>query len=207
MQTGRISQVYRPHSIKISYIDKKGDQFIHDSNESWVKSHESMSHESMSQWVRGVFFYFFSFHFFLYICFIFSTIWLILWQILTVNLNLFRTWRLYRYDYIFEICRIHSTICLLFSTISWCLFLEVKYLTTEDHLPPMQGMRIIIAFIFALQSCMVGNEIGLIHSFSILMCNTRRLSLQLVKDKCNKMYRVFYSCNNSSVWWWRNFSV
>ena len=37
----------------------------------------------------------------------------------------------------------------------------------------MQGVRIIIAFIFALQPCMVGNEIGLIRSFSILMCKTR----------------------------------
>ena len=48
--------------------------------------------------------------------------------------------------------------------------------------PPsgMQGMRIIIAFILALQPCMVGNEISLIRSFSILMCKTR-LSLQSVK--------------------------
>ena len=48
-------------------------------------------------------------------------------------------------------------------------FLEIKHLTTADDLTPMQGMRIIIAFIFALQSssCMVGNEIGLIRSFSI----------------------------------------
>ena len=44
----------------------------------------------------------------------------------------------------------------------------------------MQGMRIILAFIFALQPCMVGNEIGLIRSFSILMCKTRLL-LQSVK--------------------------
>ena len=52
-------------------------------------------------------------------------------------------------------------------------FLEVKHLTTEDDLPPMQGMQIIIALILALQPCTVGNEIVLIRSFSILMCKTR----------------------------------
>ena len=59
-------------------------------------------------------------------------------------------------------------------------FLDVKHLTTEDDLPPVQGMRIIIASIFALQPCMLGNEIGLIRSFSTLICKTR-LSLQSVK--------------------------
>ena len=97
-----------------------------------------MSHESMSQWVRGVFSIFSLFISFFTFFHIFSTIWLILWQILTVNFNLFRTWRLCQHDHKFEICRIHSTIWILFSII-WCLFLEVKHLTTEDDLPPISG--------------------------------------------------------------------